>query len=505
MADPNEWKTRQIKCMYTNADQLKNKMNELTDRIKLEWPDLIAINEVKYKNTKDRKLKEGEFTIDMEIGNKYEVFSNNIEEDEGRGQIMYVDKMLKAEPITLTTKVTEILAIRITEGTNHAIIIALVYRSPSSSHRNNARVRKAIDELVEINSSELIIMGDFNYKEINWEQDTASGEEQMMFVECIQQNFLTQHVKEITRFRGKDEPSRVDLIFSKEEESIDEISYQCPLGKSDHKVLVFQVLATITRSIEVEKKVMYKKANMQEIIEEAKSLDWEDTLNTSENSMIEIVENFNKEINELMDRHIPTANVNNRQGMRPPLDTEMKRLIKEKEKAARAANESKKTGSRYEFEEARKVYNRARNKVSSYSRKLRKEFEQGIASGAKDGNKEIFAYINSKSKVKKRIGKICKDPENEKSTKTDNDEEKAKIFSKFFISVQTTEPDGVLPEFPTREIKVPMKDIVKEITEERVEKLLKELKESTSAGPDLSPRILKPLAEIICKPPYNNL
>ena len=36
MADPNDWKTRQIKCMYTNADQLKNKMNELTDRIKLE-------------------------------------------------------------------------------------------------------------------------------------------------------------------------------------------------------------------------------------------------------------------------------------------------------------------------------------------------------------------------------------------------------------------------------------------------------------------------------------
>ena len=181
--------------------------------------------------------------------------------------------------------------------------------------------------------------------------------------------------------------------------------------------------------------------------------------------MIGIVENFNKELNELMDRHIPTANVSNRQGMRPPLDTEMKRLIKVKEKAARAANESKKTGSRYEFEEARKVYNRARNKVSSYSRKLRKEFEQGIASGAKDGNKEIFAYINSKSKVKNRIGKICKDPENEKSTKTDNDEEKAKIFSRFFISVQTTEPEGVLPEFPTRGIKVPMKDIVNEITE----------------------------------------
>ena len=39
-----------------------------------------------------------------------------------------------------------------------------------------------------------------------------------------------------------------------------------------------------------------------------------------------------------------------------------------------------------------------------------------------------------------------------------------------------------------------------EINEKRVEKLLKDLKENTSAGPDLSPRILKPLAEIISKP-----
>ena len=361
MAEPNDWKTRQIKCMYTNADQLKNKMNELTDRIKIEWPDLIAINEVKYKNTAGRKLKEGEFNIEKEIGDKYEIFSNNIEEEEGRGQIMYVDKMLEAEPITLTTKVTEVMAIKIEENANKSIIVALIYRSPSSSQRNNTRIRKAIDELVEINSAELLIMGDFNYKEINWEQDTASGDEQTMFVECIQQNFLTQHIKELTRFRGKDEPSRVDLLFTKDEESIEDVIYQSPLGKSDHKVLVFTITATITRNVKVEKKRMYKKANMQKIKEEVNSIYWDDTLNTAENSIEEIVNIFNGKLNEIMDKHIPIASISTRQGMRPPLDPEMERLIKEKEKAARAASESKKTGSRYKIEEARKVYNRARN------------------------------------------------------------------------------------------------------------------------------------------------
>ena len=44
------WQAREVRCMYTNADQLMNKMNELKERTKLEWPDIIGINEVKYKN-----------------------------------------------------------------------------------------------------------------------------------------------------------------------------------------------------------------------------------------------------------------------------------------------------------------------------------------------------------------------------------------------------------------------------------------------------------------------
>ena len=79
-------------------------------------------------------------------------------------------------------------------------------------------MRHNVDELGDMHCKELVILGDFNYKEINWEENTVSGDDQTKFIECIQQNFLTQHVTEITRFRGNDIPSRVDLIFSKEEE-----------------------------------------------------------------------------------------------------------------------------------------------------------------------------------------------------------------------------------------------------------------------------------------------
>ena len=495
MAGHQTWKARGIKSMYTNADQLWNKMNELREITKKEWPDLIGINEVKYKNMEGKELKTKQFELDKE---KYDIFGNNIEEDTGRGQVMHVDKKLKADRIELKTKVTEAIAVTIETSKKEVLIVALIYRSPSSTQKDNRRIRKVIDELAGMNSRELVIMGDFNYKEINWEENTVKGDEQTMFMECIQQNFLNQHVGELTRFRGNDIPSRVDLIFTKEEDTIDEIEYNSPLGLSDHKVIVFNIKANIEREIKIESKKMYKKANIQGMMEDIKEIDWEETLNTEENSMEGIIDICNKRFNEVMDKHIPTTKVNNSQGMRPPLDETMRKLLQEKDKTARIASERKKTNNRYEIEKARTAYNRARNKVRGYSRKLRKDYEQGIASRAKKGNnKEAFAYMNSK-KGKTRIGKICMDPEDKASQKTDNDKEKAQIFSKFFISVQTTEPDGEIPEMEMRDIKIPMNNIT--VDEEKVKKLLEDLNKDKSAGPDISPKVLQPLAEVICKP-----
>ena len=43
--------------------------------------------------------------------------------------------------------------------------------------------------------------------------------------------------------RGEDKPSTLDLIFTKTENEIDNISYEAPLGNSDHVTLRFDFLA----------------------------------------------------------------------------------------------------------------------------------------------------------------------------------------------------------------------------------------------------------------------
>lgn len=45
-----------------------------------------------------------------------------------------------------------------------------------------------------------------------------------------------------TRFRGEDEPSRLDLVFTGEADVIGDVTYTSPLGKSDHVLIELDIL-----------------------------------------------------------------------------------------------------------------------------------------------------------------------------------------------------------------------------------------------------------------------
>ena len=47
-------------------------------------------------------------------------------------------------------------------------------------------------------------------------------------------NVLTQWVTKNTRFRANEEPSILDLVFTKEPELIEKVIYKSPIAKSDH-------------------------------------------------------------------------------------------------------------------------------------------------------------------------------------------------------------------------------------------------------------------------------
>ena len=53
--------------------------------------------------------------------------------------------------------------------------------------------------------------------------------------------FLFQHVTEPTRFRQDDTPSFLDLVFTNEQDMINNLLYSPPLGNSDHVCIEFDL------------------------------------------------------------------------------------------------------------------------------------------------------------------------------------------------------------------------------------------------------------------------
>ena len=88
--------------------------------------------------------------------------------------------------------------------------------------------------------------------------------------------------------------------------------------------------------------------------------------------------------------------------------------------------------------------------MKSTIRKLKKNFEKELVKKAKQNPKAIWKYIRSKSKTMTQLGKLHVDPENPETATTDNDKEKADIFSNFFKSVFIDEPPGDIPTIHTR-------------------------------------------------------
>ena len=89
-----------------------------------------------------------------------------------------------------------------------------------------------------------ILMGDFNCKEVHWEDMSSEGGEESwgtMLLDLTMDYTMTQWIQECTRYRSGKEPSRLDLVFMKEPELVSNIEYMTPIGKSDHVLIELEL------------------------------------------------------------------------------------------------------------------------------------------------------------------------------------------------------------------------------------------------------------------------
>ena len=88
----------------------------------------------------------------------------------------------------------------------------------------------------------LVLMGDINFPDICWEYNLAQKKQSRRFLECMEDNFLMQLLREPTRGAAL-----LDLLFTDREGLVGDVEVRGCLGRSDHNMVEFSILAGVRR------------------------------------------------------------------------------------------------------------------------------------------------------------------------------------------------------------------------------------------------------------------
>ena len=492
-----------LKVLYTNADQLSTgKMIELRKRIEKEKPMIVAICEVKPKNASDRNLK------DFEIPN-FTIHPVNLEKETGRGIALYIHSSLEKSAIHLIPShgFEEVCLVEIRLRKGDILLFGCCYRSPTAtdqSANNNRELNRLLKSISLKKYSYTCIVGDFNYKAINWiSWTTKHGDDshEANFIEAVRDSFLYQHVEKPTRRRGANEPSVLDLVLSNETMQVSEIIHSPPLGKSDHDVLTFEFQCYVDYT-KPKERLCFNKANYSLIWETLINSGWVENYNTiavKESSTPEdLWSSIKTKFADVTTDFVPVITPSNKPSWNDkgaiPIDKKARDAIRDKEKTHRKWIKSIKCK---DTENCRRQYARARNKVKTLLRKAKGRYEHDIALQAKTNPKAFWSHTRRSLKTKSGVAPLLEDPKDKDSTKF-GDDEKAGILLKQFSSVFTRERAGAVPR-PASRTRAKLCKL--NVTADMVLKELRQLNFNKSCRPGgLHPRLLFELAEIIAKP-----
>ena len=122
------------------------------------------------------------------------------------------------------------------------ILLGVCYRPPNWDEEVDEVFYKQLAEVSQF--LPFVLVGDFNLPDICWKYITAERKHSRMFLEVVEDNFLTQLVSE---------PARggvfLDLLFTNREGLVGDVVVGDCLGLSDHEMIEFLIHDEVKRGV----------------------------------------------------------------------------------------------------------------------------------------------------------------------------------------------------------------------------------------------------------------
>ena len=394
------------------------------------------------------------------------------------GSCIYVQNDLPAYAVQPPNAVEDSAWVVITtrEGTKR--LYGCIYRSPNSDYSNNLKlienIRWAKNQYVEI-----ILVGDFNLPNINWDTltcDEAYGES---FLEILDDCGYEQLIDECTRYRHGQNPSLLDLIICSHPDALENVKVAEAFGKSDHCRIQFDVKNSCEPSSEGTYKYNFHKMNEDIFVEEMNRIDWfdifSDNIEEGYTKFIDITSKAIKKSTPLMNNYMnnvaPWSN----------------RII------SKLAKKKREKWDRYKYSRTRADYVRYKDALEKFNIEKEKAveyYESQIICNKNVNQKRYYRYVSRKSKYSE-----CKVSLKDDGGITADSKKCAHIFGDYFASVFTMGESDTEVDMSKVRPAPAMPDI--EIREENIKAALDKIDMSKAAGPDDIPAsILKRFSSV---------
>lgn len=211
--------------MYTNAQSIKGKIQELSCVANDLKPDLILLTETWCNSGVDNAF----LSIDgYNLAPDLRRDRQDTAEGVGGGLLVYARMNLEILPCDNKNDFNQYCKF-IVRMANKDVHCYLVYRPPGAA-------KSATDLLAELllgAEQNCVILGDFNLPDIDWEECTASSRARNL-LEASNERGLNQMINFPTHIKG----NILDLIFTDRPDSVISVEEHGRLGRSDHVIVL---------------------------------------------------------------------------------------------------------------------------------------------------------------------------------------------------------------------------------------------------------------------------